>query len=353
MKISISLGHLLGGSAAAVLIAGCSAGATQSAFGPPVAAQSVAQADPSSSLSSSVMTLGLQSKLTINARPDGQHSWMSPDTKKKKLLYVSDPSTDDVYVFSYPETKLVGTLTGFNDPYGQCSDKAGDVFITQLEALNVVEYAHGGKTPINTLTVSGYPIGCSVDPKTGNLAVATFDGVSAPGGIFVFKHAMGSPTEHNAPNMYYYEPPAYDDRGNLFVETQELSYGGVHVVELPHGRDTFKSLFLNVTINFPGGAQWDGRYVALDDQLFGTTVGSGIYRVQVKGNVGTEVSEFALPGSCGSPDVLQPWIQGSTIIAPDAVCKNVGIDKYPSGVNEEYLSGVSKPIGASVSEVKI
>lgn len=353
MNTSVSLKYLVGSIAASVLFAGCSAGSAQSAFAPPGAPQSAAQGDSAPGSPANITTLGLHGNARISVQPDHQRAWMSPDAKKHELLYVSDLDTDDVDVFAYPKTKLVGTLTGFDAPYGLCSDKNGDVFVAQLDGFNVVEYAHGGKSPINTLSVSGYPIGCSVDPKTGNLAVATYDGVSAPGGVFVFQHAGGNPKEYNAPNMYYYNPPAYDDHGNLFVETEELSSGGTHVVELPRGSGTFKSLYLNVTINFPGGVQWDGKYVALDDQLFGTTGGSGIYRIQVKGDVGTVVSEFALPGSCGSPDVLQPWIQGSNIIAPDVACKNVGIDKYPSGVNEEYLSGPEYPIGATVSEAKI
>src|SRR5271168_2628847 len=40
-------------------------------------------------------------------------SWMSPDAKKSKsLLYVADQGNNDVEVYSYPDGKLKGTLTG-------------------------------------------------------------------------------------------------------------------------------------------------------------------------------------------------------------------------------------------------
>jgi hypothetical protein len=51
---------------------------------------------------------------------------MAPDAKKRALLYVSDSSTYDVYVFTFPRGKLVGTLTNQNNPAGLCTDKKGD-----------------------------------------------------------------------------------------------------------------------------------------------------------------------------------------------------------------------------------
>jgi hypothetical protein len=350
MNTSISLKYVLGSITAAVLFAGCSAGGAQSFAPPGPAQQNPAQSNPNGKSLAQVMALTLKRSVPMNVLPDHQQSWMSPEAKTERLLYVSDQGTDDVDVFSYPKGKLVGTLTGFDAPYGQCADKSGNVFITQFDAANVVEYAHGRSNRIKTLAFSGqYPIGCSVDPKTGDLAVSTFD----PGGVFVFHHAKGIPMEYTSPNLQYYFPPAYDDRGNLFVEAEAPSSAGSHVVELPYGESHFKEIYLNVTINYPGGAQWDGTYLALDDQLFGNTGGSGIYQIQVKGKFGTEYRNFALPGSCGSPDVVQPSIQGSKLVAPDVACGNVGFDKYPGGENEKFLHHTQHPIGATVSEVNI
>jgi hypothetical protein len=354
MNSSISLKYALGSIAAAVLFAGCSSGSAQSAFAPPAAAQNVAAANPGSPSSANVMTPAMPGKAAINVQPDYQPSWMSPDAKKQQLLYVSDQKTDDVYVYSYPNGKLVGTLTGFAAPYGQCTDKSGNVFITQFEASAVTEYAHGGTNPINTLDTPGVnPVGCSVDPKTGDLAVADFISDNYPGGILVFPHATGTPKAYQAPGMYYYFPPAYDDRGNLFVEVEGPSSGGTVVMELPRGSGTLKALYLDVTIHFPGGVQWDGRHVDLVDQSFSASAGSGIYQVNIKGKFGTMTGEFALPGSCGFSDVVQPWVQGSKIVGPDTYCGTVGIDSIPGGVNQKYLTGTQYPIGATVSEAKI
>ncbi|MFY9720754.1 MAG: hypothetical protein WAK16_14030 [Candidatus Cybelea sp.] len=350
MNTSITPKYVLGSIAAAAIFAGCSAGGAQSAFAPPAAAQNPAAANRGAPSSANLPTPVLPGRAVMNVQPDHQPSWMSPDSRKQSLLYVSDQDTDDVDIYSYPNGKLVGTLTGFATPYGQCTDKAGDVFVTQFEASNVLEYAHGGIKPIKTLEISGEsPIGCSVDPRNGNLAVAAYES----GGMFVFSHATGTPKEYSAPGMNYYFPPAYDSQGNLFVEAEANSSSGTHVFELPHGRSKFKGLFLNVTINFPGGVQWDGTHVDLDDQLFNSSGGSGIYQVQVTGTLGTMTNEFTLPGSCGYSDVVQPWVQGAKIVGADTYCGTIGIDYLPGGQNEKYLSGTQYPIGATVSQAKI
>ncbi len=103
---------------------------------------------------------------------------MLPEAKGDHLLYVSGPGTGKAYVYSYPGAKLVGTLTGFVASLGVCTDKAGDVWIADdtgggLRPGTMIEYAHGGTTPIATLNDGDPPLNCSVDATTGNLAVAS------------------------------------------------------------------------------------------------------------------------------------------------------------------------------------
>jgi hypothetical protein len=52
------------------------------------------------------------------------------------LLYVTDARTHGVVIFTDPGGKLVGTLTGFTNPQGECVDAAGDVWIVDI-AVNL------------------------------------------------------------------------------------------------------------------------------------------------------------------------------------------------------------------------
>ena len=74
------------------------------------------------------------------------------------LLYVSDIGAEDVDVFSYPGGKQVGKLTGFSEPAGLCTDRKGDVFVVDSGSDRILEYAHGGTSPIATLR-AGRPSG--------------------------------------------------------------------------------------------------------------------------------------------------------------------------------------------------
>jgi hypothetical protein len=81
---------------------------------------------------------------------------MLPEAKHENLLYVSNGNSS-VTVFSYRHRVLVGTLTGFTYPAGECSDVAGDVFITDYSANTITEYAHGAAQPLRTLQDPGGP----------------------------------------------------------------------------------------------------------------------------------------------------------------------------------------------------
>ncbi len=63
------------------------------------------------------------STIPSHAKAKG-HSWMLPGASGSDLVYISS-YTNVVYVYSYPDGALVGTLTGFNDPSGDVFGRRG------------------------------------------------------------------------------------------------------------------------------------------------------------------------------------------------------------------------------------
>jgi len=309
---------------------------------------------------------GAAQNRVVRLQPDHTPSWMAPGAASKDLLYVSNYTFGTVFVYTYPQEKLVGKLTGFANPDGLCTDKKGDVWIVNNDASqsgeDVVEYKHGGTKQVSELeTGSGYAVSCSVDPTTGDLAATVLDTYSGGSGyVDIFKGAKGKAT------VYYTNPGTrtaeyfcgYDDKGNLYVDA--AIYGApFEFAELPKGASKFKIINLTGgTIHFPGAVHWDGKYVAVGDQQFSggsfyeTT---GIY--QTTGASGKIVGSTALTGSS---DVENYWIDGGTVIGPD-LCQNsctgsssVGFWKYPAGGKatktiEKGWSSDNDPIGAAVS----
>ncbi len=275
------------------------------------------------------------------------HSWMDPQARTTSLLYVSSVLTGDVYVYSYSSQKLLGTLTGFTQPYGLCADKSANVWIVNDGASQILEYAHGGTSPIATLTDTGeYPEGCSVDPTTGNLAVTNFYSTSGAGSVSIYTGARGNPQVYSDPSMVNYRFCGYDSNGNLFVDGVNASSSFV-LAELPKGSGSFTNIDFTQNIEWPGGVQWDGKFVAVGDTDTGT-----IYRTNAAGTVkgSTQLS--------GSNYVNQFWIVASSgrkkhkaasVVAPSQDGNVLGIYKYPAGGLPTTTITVSEPFGATVS----
>jgi hypothetical protein len=283
--------------------------------------------------------------ISREARPDADASWMAPGAKSKNLLYVSDCC--DVTVYSYPLGKLEGKIKGFNSAGGECVDKAGDVFIANVFPSYFEEYKHGEKKPIAELRVNGLAAGCAMDPTTGNLAATGLEGPSG-GGVFVFPNASGSPTQYTDPDFTRYQFVGYDNKGNLFVDGEDYNAFFVFA-ELPKGGSALETITLNQGISYPGGVQWDGKYLAVGD--FNNPV---IYRFAISGSQGTSVGTIEL-GS-GAKYVGQFFIQGRTLIAPDMCIpscqkENVLFFKYPAGgtATKTITDDIGSPSGASVS----
>src|SRR5579863_4848905 len=135
---------------------------------------------------------------------------LAPGASSGDLLYVSDVSSGRVYVLSYPAGQLVTTLLGVHFPFGLCVDRSGNVYVADQGGRQVLEYAHGGTEPIGSWEDTQYPDSCSVDPVTGNLAVA-----NESGNVSVYPRGKKQPTIYTTPFVPWFA--AYDDAGNLFA----------------------------------------------------------------------------------------------------------------------------------------
>ena len=273
---------------------------------------------------------------------------MLPEAKDRDLLYVDAGDGAIVYVLSYPKGKLLGEIKQPNSDMqqGLCSDSEGDIFVDAMNGNNgnTYEYKHGSKKPIADL-IEPYlwVYGCSVDPTTGNLAVASVNWLSAASWVAVYKHATGTPQNYEDRAIINYEFCGYDDKGNLFVDGTGQS-GRFEFAELPKGSDTFKNISLNQSIEWGGQVQWDGRHIVVgaDD-----TAPAVAYQFMLKGSRVKEVGSTTLFDSVSVP---QFWIQGAVIIGPDAGADEVGLWKYPSGgAPIKTITGVHDPFGATVS----
>ncbi len=268
------------------------------------------------------------------------------DTSKATLLYVANASGsggDDVYVYSLPGGKLVQTLWGLPGIGDLCTDIADDVFVPMGDSLAIREYRHGGKNPIETLAdPKGSATDCSVDPTTGDLAVANDCTPSTcnHGNVAIYAAARGKPkyyTPESLTNEYYC---AYDNLGDLFVAGTAMN--AFALAELPKQGKRFAAVSIGQYIRFAGGVKWDGKHLAIADQF-----AEVIYQFNIRGGVGKRVGTTRLDGM---KHIEGYSIENGTVYAADANGPDVAFYHYPAGGKPfKKLYGFDIPISTAVS----
>src|SRR5580692_4450676 len=58
---------------------------------------------------------------------------------KSPVLFVTDAGTGEAYMFDTATLALIGTITGFVQPQGECADSKGNVWIADSAARTVYE----------------------------------------------------------------------------------------------------------------------------------------------------------------------------------------------------------------------
>lgn len=243
-----------------------------------------------------------------------------PKAKSGDLIY-GVGGCGGTCVISYPGGKLVGSLSGGGT--GACSDAAGHVFITNNTI--VTEYAHGGRKPINTLSLPGGSAGgCSVDPTTQNLAVV-FAGQA--GDVAVFANEQGSPSLYQS--MLDARYCGYDNSGNLFVDG--YNGGSPALSELAQSGSAFTILSINGSLGSPPSqVQWDGRYVSYESTARRHVE---IQRLSISGSTATVVHAVHLPRITDAAN--QSWIYAGVIVVPfgaaggNKTADKIGVWSYP------------------------
>ncbi|HEY2474837.1 MAG TPA: hypothetical protein VGI19_08530 [Candidatus Cybelea sp.] len=330
---------------------------------------------PSISSAAAMLTRGMATTPMAHFAPAGSHrdfgpSWTNPKKVKSMLLYISDWATYDVYLYNYWTGEHVGTLTGFNQPMGQCVDGTGNVFITNYGNGQTIEYAHGGTSQLKTYFTEGTPVGCSVD-RRGDLAVTSFN----PGNVTIFAKGKSKGQTYSNDSCKVMWPAGYDERGNLYslgesykATTRSGPSAQVSVCEIPVGGAAMLTVTLSgANISYPGSVMWDGKYITLTDQGQ-VEYGTGVYQTSEESSGGlVVVGTTNLQGGCysGYTDVEQPFFvgkkntplnfeEGNVLVGVNTSClggsNGIVFWPYPQGGDPfKKYSGVTEPDGISVS----
>lgn len=285
-------------------------------------------------------TTSIPVSVSQHARAQNQAMGLPPrnPSGKQALLYVMT-DTNFAYVADYPSGASLHKVETEPDVEGTgiCSDANGHVFITgYVKGTSFTgyafEFAHGGASPISTLSFAGTPTSCSVDTTTGNLAItSTARGNCDSSTVDIFPRATRTPTTYDVPGFACLTGAAYDAQGDLFVGG---SGGGYAIAELPRGSTDFAGISLNQQIKCAQNEchatlQWDGDDLA----VIKPTVAHAspiVYRVQISGSLGTIVGTTTFHGNFNGYSGGGAQIYGNKMILTYRA-NTVGQWSYPAG----------------------
>lgn len=270
------------------------------------------------------------------------------DAESHALLYATTETSNTVGIYTYPKAKELRDITTSSTPVGLCVSNKGSVWITYPSQAN--QYPHGGTKPIATVNFSGYlVVGCTADPKSGDLALPglTKDPTYGEGAMLVYRGGSGQGQAYTCPTLFEYYFAAYDGNGNLFVDGLNASRV-FSLCELPKGGSNLVPVSLQQTIGFPGDLGWDGKYLTLEDQDSGT-----IYRLSVRHEGAKVAGTVTLSGRSG--DLITYFLlfkgaHANQILVNQSYGYGIDAWKYPAGGSPERTIPVSRVVSFVVSE---
>lgn len=279
----------------------------------------------------------------VAALPAGNAARTETKFAGESLLYVSDFRSGMIEILRFKRHTFVGTLTGLMWPGGLCVDKAQDVFVTDSSWNDTFEYRHGALAPFNAFgDPYGSPGACSIDPRSGDLAVVDVEELfGGEYGVVIYRKGHKTIQYLQSGNIYFYAYCAYDDKGDLYLDGTTFS-GQWRLAELPAGGKRFIPITVPSKVFIAGGLEWDGAHLAI-----GSTENTLLYRLAIANSRAMLKGVVRLDGNAG---FAQFWLAKSRILAPQGQNLTVKYWRYPAGgTPTATVNNVGDAIGTAVS----
>jgi hypothetical protein len=305
-------------------------------------------AAPSTKLINNTLFVDGQPITAARLNPSPRFAQLVPDAKKSNSYeYVFNSYQSYGSVFNYPASiKMISQVQGAggqgctNALYGYGSKIVWNAGRTG----NVMtEYSVPSNKVVKTLPIDyNFTASCAMNSE-GDLSVGIILGNSygAGGQIVIYKNAPGKPKVYNTP-LYKEFFDGYDPSGNIFADGENTSYG-FQLVELKKGAKKGITITTSNSPNFPGSVQWDGKYLAVTDQIT-----SQVYQYTVTGTKATLKNTIQLSGAS---DCAQTWIVPGLIYCADAGNDYGSVFKYPAGGSAVaiFTGQFDEPLGVTAA----
>lgn len=358
MRIPRSFTYVVGVSAAVALLAGCSGNGSQLSGG-------------SSVVPDLHQTMGSNHKITLRdtlvTPPIVRTKFHAVSAVKRvkpnccaytKTLFISDAFggtafTGSIYMFDFKSGALLGSVApppeGFDEVQGGCNDKSGNVYFANTAMSTVDEYNHSGAYVATIADPGEFPVGCSYDRSTGNLAVSNIvDSSGGPGSVSIYHDGVFQ-NQYFPANMARVFFLGYEaGTGTLWLDGSDSS--GFFQYDSFSGGTFTPVPITGGSIGFPGMVQWSALTKTMNVGDQDTFSAPTFYQVSDAGAItGSTVTQCTQPS--GFCDIDQAVLKGKGVFGPDAAALQVNKFAYPGGGASElsYDAPYVEPIGSAVS----
>lgn len=331
MKVFSLARYAFGIAAGVALLAGCSANGSTPSLGGSSASGVAPMANHGKVDFATFQKLTAMTNAMHKGVPPVQHalthSWMKkPPHGATGTLWATDVEYGTVDAISYPSGTLIGQVSGFSFPQGDCSDNNGNVYVG--DAGTGYGYEISGGTVVNSWFTDGYTIGCSVS-LSGDVAFTNFYSYFSPytGGVWVFPGGGASGNFYAGPGDDW--PAGYDKHGALYVECNYVAPCSSPHLAVLNG-STWQFMNFDGTITFPGAVQGLAPDIGVADQEPGGQFYTGVYFTNINGTGAHVTKSYIMQGgsTCSSS-----YMDDSTSWA--------NISKKPNGVQKKKMKNAA------------
>jgi hypothetical protein len=270
---------------------------------------------------------------------------------------VSDAGADTVDIFNESGT-LEATLTGFSEPQGMTSDRAGNIYIADTENAQIQVWAPPYSGPPTLIADPGqFPAGVDQRNNGGFLAVTNI--ISQAGGdgsVSLYRNNTMVATISD-PGLLEAFFCAFDHAGNLYVDGFN-SDGVFTIAEIAHattGGRTVQYLTTSNTIGFPGGVEVaNNGDIIIDDQTFDAPV-IYTYNPPSGGSLGSPIDSTSLAPNGSDPVTFAFKTHNHNLYTADAGNFTSQEFSYPAGVLENTIGSGTfvQPIGVALTPAQM
>ena len=331
MRTNIFAGKLLATSILLALVAGCSGGSHLTP-----APQSVANFSANPQRSSQVF-----------------HTWVSDPAALTTADFVSDFNNQVIDIINPSTKKLIGQISGLNNPEGLASNPAGTG--TKLyevdqgtQSIHVYSSPYTGSPTIIPDT-GFFPIGIHVD-KNGNIFVANQSSGSGHGNAVEYVHGSKTPkTLPGGPTAV--EFVTTDSKGNVWGDGFN-SLDQPEVGDWPLVSGTYHTFVKSaIALKYPGGLEFDSKgNLLLDDQQGAADGGAIVHVYDIPAGKHTPSKSITVQTNGSQVETFALHDAENELIAPNATHGYVKLVSYPGGA---ALGHYFPPVGVFIGSASI